>query len=155
MQRYRQYFNVLGESLNEELYRVAISKREYFTRSKTSPSKNYPDWRSSTVIYDNQLVDVAANLERAIRFRLPEVKAALAVPPFDIASFEIQLTSHNDGEYYKWHTDNGTRDTATRVITFVYYFYEQPRKFSGGELIIYEPGAEPARPSTCATTRSM
>lgn len=144
MQRYRQYFNVLGESLNQELYRVAISKREYFTRSKTSPSKNYPDWRRSTVIYDNQLVDVAANLERAIRFRLPEVKAALAVPPFDIASFEIQLTSHNDGEYYKWHTDNGTRDTATRVITFVYYFYEQPRKFSGGELIIYQPGAEPA-----------
>jgi Rps23 Pro-64 3,4-dihydroxylase Tpa1-like proline 4-hydroxylase len=144
MQRYRQYFNVLGEDFNQELYRVALSKREYFTRSKTSPSKNYPDWRRSTVIYDNQLVDVATTLERAIRLRLPEVQGALAVPPFDIASFEIQLTSHNDGEYYKWHTDNGTRDTATRVITFVYYFYGQPKKFSGGELIIYQPDAGPA-----------
>ena len=63
---------------------------------------------------------------------------------FDICSFEIQLTSHNDGEYYKWHTDNGTLDTATRVITFVYYFYGQPKKFSGGELIIYQPDEEPA-----------
>ena len=144
MQRYRQYFNVLGDSFNQELYRVALSKREYFTRSKTSPSKNYPDWRRSTVIYDNQLVAVAATLERAIRLRLPEVKAELAVPAFDIASFEIQLTSHNDGEYYKWHTDNGTRDTAARVITFVYYFYGQPKKFSGGELVIYQPDAEPA-----------
>ena len=144
MQRYRQYFNVLGESFNQELYRIALSKREYFTRSKTSPSRNYPDWRRSTVIYDNQLAGVAATLERAIRLCLPEVKAALAVPPFDISSFEIQLTSHNDGEYYKWHTDNGTRDTASRIITFVYYFYGQPRKFSGGELIIYQPDAEPA-----------
>lgn len=144
MQRYRQYFNVLGEGFNQELYRVALSKREYFTRSKTSPSKNYPDWRRSMVVYDNQLVEVAANLERAIRLRLPEVEAALAVPPFDISSFEIQLTSHNDGEYYKWHTDNGTLDTATRVITFVYYFYGQPKKFSGGELIIYQPDADPA-----------
>ncbi len=144
MQKYLQYCNVFGESFNQELYRVALSKREYFTRSKTSPSKDYPDWRRSTVIYDNQLVDVARTLERAIRLRLPEVKTALAVPPFDIASFEIQLTSHNDGEYYKWHTDNGTRDTAARVITFVYYFYGQPRKFSGGELVIYQPDAKPA-----------
>jgi Rps23 Pro-64 3,4-dihydroxylase Tpa1-like proline 4-hydroxylase len=144
MQRYRQYFNVLGESFNQTLYRIALSKREYFTRSKTSPSKNYPDWRRSTVIYDNQLVDVAATLEQAIRLHLPEVEAALAVPPFEISSFEIQLTSHNDGEYYKWHTDNGTRDTAARVITFVYYFCGQPKKFSGGELVIYQPDRAPA-----------
>ena len=144
MQRYLQYFNVLGKSFSEDVYRVALSKREYFTRSKTSPSKNYPDWRRSTVIYDNQFAGMAATLERAVRLRLPEVEAALAVPPFEIGSFEIQLTSHNDGEYYKWHTDNGTRDTASRVITFVYYFYGQPRKFRGGELIIYQPGAQPA-----------
>lgn len=144
MQTYRQYFNVLGQSFNEELYRLALSKREYFSRSKTSPSKDYPDWRRSTVIYDNQLVDVAATLERAIRQRLPEVREALCVPAFDIASFEIQLTSHNDSEYYKWHTDNSTPHTAARTLTFVYYFYGQPKKFSGGELIIYRPDAEPA-----------
>ena len=144
MQACRQYFNVLGERFNHELCRMALSKREYFARSKTSVNKKYPDWRRSTVIYDNQLVDVATTLERAIRLRLPEVNAALSVPPFEIDSFEIQLTSHNDGEYYKWHTDNGTPDTAARTLTFVYYFYIQPRKFSGGELTIYQPDAKPA-----------
>jgi hypothetical protein len=143
MEKYRQYFNVLGEAINRELYRVALSKREYFTRSKTSPSKLYPDWRRSTVIYDHQIAGVAAALEQAIRLRLPEVRTALKIPAFDIGSFEIQLTSHNDGEYYKWHTDNGTRDTANRVITFVYYFHGQPKKFRGGQLIIYQPEKEP------------
>lgn len=139
METYRQYFNILGEAVNHDLYRLVLSKREYFTHSKTSPSKVYPDWRKSTVIYDDQLVDVATKLEREIRLRLPEVMAALQIPAFEIGSFEIQLTSHNDGEYYKWHTDSGSPDTAARVITFVYYLHSLPRKFRGGELLIHLP----------------
>lgn len=139
METYRQYFNVLGERVNHNLYLLALSKREYFTHSRTSVSKHYPDWRKSTVIYDDQLASVAASLERQIRLRLAEVMAALRIPAFEIDSFEIQLTSHNDGEYYKWHTDSGTRDTATRTITFVYYLHGLPKKFSGGELLIYLP----------------
>lgn len=138
MEPYRQYFNVLGESANHDLYRLALSKREHFTHSRTTPSQLYPDWRRSTVIYDDQLAGVAAKLEREIRLRLPEVMAALQITAFDIGSFEFQLTSHNHGEYYKWHTDNGTRETETRVITFVYYFHSQPRRFDGGELLIYQ-----------------
>ncbi len=53
----------------------------------------------------------------------------------------MQLTSHNDGEYYKWHTDNGTRETESRVITFIYYFHQIPKRFQRGELVIY-PNAE-------------
>jgi hypothetical protein len=90
------------------------------------------------VIYDDQFASVAAALEREIRRRLPDVMAALAIPRFDIGRFEMQLTSHNDGEYYKWHTDSGTRETQTRVITFVYYFHGTPRMFTGGELVIHE-----------------
>jgi hypothetical protein len=50
----------------------------------------------------------------------------------------VQLTSHNDGEYYHWHTDNGSEATRTRVLSFVYYFHGSPRRFSGGELVVYD-----------------
>jgi Rps23 Pro-64 3,4-dihydroxylase Tpa1-like proline 4-hydroxylase len=138
MELCRRYVNVLGEQANQDLYLLALSKREHFTHSRTSPSQLYADWRRSTVIYDNQFADVAARLEKEIRLRLPEVMIALKIPEFDIGSFEIQLTSHNNGEYYKWHTDNGTRETEARVITFVYYFHGHPKAFDGGELLIHQ-----------------
>lgn len=143
METYSCYQNVLGESTNREIYYLALSKREHFTRSKTSPSKLYPDWRRSTVIFDGDFVDVASRLDHEIRLHLQEVIAALRIPAFDIGPFEFQLTSHNHGEYYKWHTDNGTRETEARVMTFVYYFHKMPKGFSGGELVI-NSGAEQA-----------
>ena len=77
MELYCRYTNVLGEQANRNLYLLALSKREHFTRSRTSPSLLYPDWRKSTVIYDNQFADVAARLEQEIRLRLPEVITGL------------------------------------------------------------------------------
>src|ERR1700747_3064386 len=74
--------------------------------------------------------------------RLPEVVALLSVPRFEVDSLELQLTSHNDGEYYRWHTDNGTPATAARTITFVYYFHAEPKAFQGGELVVYQGKGE-------------
>lgn len=134
---YCLYSDVMGESLNRNLCQIALEKREQFTQSKTSPSKLYPDWRRSTVIYDAHIENAVSHLDQEIRLRLREVLAALRIPEFDIDSIEMQLTSHNHGEYYKWHTDNGTRETESRVITFIYYFHQIPKRFKGGELVLY------------------
>jgi SM-20-related protein len=53
-------------------------------------------------------------------------------------TLEKQLTTHNDGEYYRPHNDNGSPGTATRVLTYVYYFHREPAKFSGGNLRLYD-----------------
>lgn len=137
-----QYFNVLGAIANREIYRLALAKWPHFDDSKTSPDKHYPNWRRSKVIYDDQLTDITGNVEREIRLRLPDVTLALGIPAFKVGSFEIQLTSHNHGEYYRWHRDNGTRETQDRLITFVYYFHGLPRRFRGGELVIYQPDGQ-------------
>ena len=73
---------------------------------------------------------------------MPDVLRKLNIPPFPIADIEVQLTAHNDGNYYKVHNDNGSPDTATRVFTYVYYFYREPKPFSGGELLIYDSKIE-------------
>jgi hypothetical protein len=136
---YCQYFDVLGAGANRDLYRMALDKRARFERSRTSPGKYDPDWRLSTVIYDQHLAGATTLLERVLRARLPEVLAALGIPAFDIGAFEIQLTSHNDGEYFRRHTDSGSRQTESRVVTFVYYFHGEPRRFTGGDLVICAP----------------
>jgi Rps23 Pro-64 3,4-dihydroxylase Tpa1-like proline 4-hydroxylase len=137
-----RYFNIFGTETSQEIYRLALAKREAFSNSRTSPSKNYRNWRKSKVIYDDQLTSVFELVQQEIIRRLPEVLASLSVPRFEVDALELQLTSHNDGEYYHWHTDNGTPATAARTITFVYYFHAEPRVFQGGELVIYQGRGE-------------
>ncbi|HEY0678930.1 MAG TPA: cupin-like domain-containing protein [Chitinophagaceae bacterium] len=137
MEFFRRYFNFFGEQLNHELYEMALQKNEAFTISKTSYNHRYPEWRKSTVIYHDQFEFFRQKIVNEVKARLPEVLEALSVKKFEIETFEVQLTSHNDGEYYKWHTDNGSPDTSNRIITFVYYFHSLPKMFSGGQLVIY------------------
>jgi predicted 2-oxoglutarate/Fe(II)-dependent dioxygenase YbiX len=144
MTDYLIFEDVLGDEQNREIYRLALSKRELFAGSRTSPNRLYPDWRRSTVIYDCELAAVASRIEHEIKSRLPHAVRSLGIPAFDADSMEIQLTSHNDGDYYHWHTDNGSRETSSRALTFVYYFHCLPKAFSGGELVIYMQNGESA-----------
>jgi Rps23 Pro-64 3,4-dihydroxylase Tpa1-like proline 4-hydroxylase len=69
---------------------------------------------------------------------LPDIFSKLGLNNFPIAHLETQLTAHNDGDYYRIHNDNGTTESGDRILTYVYYFYQEPKAFSGGELRIYE-----------------
>lgn len=147
MKSYVLFDNVLGQEISNAIYQLAIKKQELFSRSRTSPNREYPDWRKSFVLYDWELRPVLQYIEQEVRAKLPYAIANLGIPPFDVSTLEIQLTSHNDGEYYHWHTDSGTEETRARVVTFVYYFHRQPRQFSGGELVLYnEAGGEEIEP---------
>lgn len=137
MELFHRYQDFFGRQANRELYALALNKNENFSLSRTSYSKYYPEWRKSKVIYHTEFERFRQLIETEVKKRLPEVLSKLDVAAFDIDCFEVQLTSHNDGEYYKWHSDNGSPDTATRIITFVYYFHSIPKAFSGGELVIY------------------
>lgn len=137
MQVFHQYFDIFGEKVNRELYEMAIGHSEKFDLSKTSFSKLYPEWRKSKVIFDNLFTTYKLKIEKEILSRFPRILEVLEMEKFSISSFEVQLTSHNDGDYYRVHRDNKTPQTIGRTITFVYYFYGIPRKFDGGELTIY------------------
>lgn len=147
MKNYVLFDNLLGEEKSSAIYRLALQKHELFSRSLTTPNREYLDWRKSFVLYDWELRPVLQYIEREVRARLPYALADLGIPRFDVSNMEIQLTSHNDGEYYHWHTDSGTEETRSRVVTFVYYFHSQPRQFSGGELVLFdETGGEEIEP---------
>src|SRR5262249_5631625 len=63
------------------------------------------------------------------------VCTALDIKEYPVDEVEVHLTAHNDGDYFKKHSDSGSRETNNRVITFVYYFNRVPRKFHHGELV--------------------
>jgi SM-20-related protein len=69
---------------------------------------------------------------------LPRVLPKLGLGSFPIAHQEAQITASNQGDFFRWHSDNAQEEIATREITFVYFFHREPKRFHGGELRIYD-----------------
>lgn len=77
---------------------------------------------------------------------MPHAAAAIGMRPFTLEKAEIKLIAHRHGSFYDEHIDTlieGERDRvqSDRVISMVYYLHNQPRGFSGGELVLYPLGA--------------
>jgi SM-20-related protein len=73
-----------------------------------------------------------------IKTALPLVLSRLSMEEFPVANVEAQITASNDGDFFRGHSDNGNPSTASRQLTFVYFFHREPRQFSGGELRIHD-----------------
>jgi len=73
-----------------------------------------------------------------IRGVLPQVLEKLGMKDFSIADVEAQITASNDGDFFHFHSDNGSDRVASRHLTFVYFFHREPREFEGGELRIHD-----------------
>ncbi|NER39164.1 MAG: hypothetical protein F6J93_35300 [Oscillatoria sp. SIO1A7] len=72
---------------------------------------------------------------------LPEVLMQLGIPAFPLPEIETVLYPEpllSDRVF----RDNGSSETERRVLSFIYYFYRQPKAFAGGELILYDSQIE-------------
>jgi Rps23 Pro-64 3,4-dihydroxylase Tpa1-like proline 4-hydroxylase len=100
-----------------------------------------PEWRSSWVLYKK--------LDELIPWFLPRVKEALAdslprlqVAPFAVGHVELQMTVHRSGGFYKIHQDTGKEQRSGRQVSYVYYFHRLPKRFTGGDLLLYDTSVE-------------
>jgi Rps23 Pro-64 3,4-dihydroxylase Tpa1-like proline 4-hydroxylase len=56
---------------------------------------------------------------------------------------ELNLVANNDGAFFKRHIDTfmgNARTASDRVLSAVYYFYAEPKAFSGGTLRLHSFG---------------
>ncbi|BAY25481.1 prolyl 4-hydroxylase alpha subunit [Calothrix sp. NIES-2100] len=130
---YLQIDNFFTPEEHQQLLQYVLEQEAYFV--PTSTSTNEMNYRRSMVLYS--FPDFSQLILQRIETILPEVIVSLGIPAFSTNYIESQLTAHNDGNYYKIHNDNGSPETSLREITYVYYFYQEPKYFSGGKLLIY------------------
>ncbi|TAD79465.1 MAG: hydroxylase [Oscillatoriales cyanobacterium] len=126
----------LSPEEHQAALQVALTRADQFVGSKTTT--NAADYRRSSILYATLYPDLYELLRQRILAIMPVVVEQLRVPRFTPGQVEMQLTAHNDGCFYKIHNDSGSPETITRVLTYVYYFYQEPKQFSGGELRLYE-----------------
>jgi SM-20-related protein len=124
----------LAPEENRAILAYAVGHDADFERSGVDgPEK---DHRHSRVLMrpDGLPVDFAGR----VREILPEVTRHFGLPLQEGYGFEMQLTAHGDGGYFRLHNDNGSAGTASRYLTYVYYLHREPRPFSGGTLRLYD-----------------
>jgi Rps23 Pro-64 3,4-dihydroxylase Tpa1-like proline 4-hydroxylase len=129
----------------EELIRYTLEREADFSASEViSPTAdggivNYEHRRSIV------LMDLAHHQDlilARIKAVLPQVLEKLGMEEFSVASVEAQVTASNDGDFFHFHSDNGSNPVASRHLTFVYFFHREPRQFEGGELRIHDARLE-------------
>ena len=135
---YVQLHNFLSGAEHAKLLQYVDKRESGFVPTQTSTGEE--NYRKSWILYD--FPEFSRLVQSHIREQLPQVLDQLNLPQFSPSEIEVQLTAHNDGNYYKIHNDNGSPDTATRLLTYVYYFYREPKPFDGGELLIYDSQVE-------------
>ncbi len=116
-----------------------FSASEVISPSADGGVVHYEHRRSRVLMDLAQHQDVM--LER-IKAVLPQVLDRLGMEEFSIAGVEVQVTASNDGDFFHFHSDNGSDRVASRHLTFVYFFHREPCQFEGGELRIHDARLE-------------
>ena len=95
-----------------------------------------PRYRASGTLMS--LDDLVGGLERRLRRLVPHARRELGLSWFPVGETEIQMAVHQLGDFFGAHVDDGNEAVAGRRLTCVYYFHRQPKRFSGGELRLYD-----------------
>jgi Rps23 Pro-64 3,4-dihydroxylase Tpa1-like proline 4-hydroxylase len=129
----------------EELMRFAQEHEADFETSEVVS----PTAEGGVVNYEHRRSRVLTDLEQhqdrmldRIKTVLPEVLKKLGMEEVPITGMEAQITASNDGDFFRFHNDNGSEKVASRYLTFVYFFHREPRQFEGGELRIHDARLE-------------
>lgn len=130
--------NFLGDA-RQKLLDFVISQEKNFkpatiiARGAGSPSVD-PKLRKSKTL--DKLNNFEAMIAERVKAQLEPVLSKLNHKSFPVGRIELQATASNDGDYFRLHADSDGKDT--REISFVYFFHGEPRRFSGGELRLYQ-----------------
>lgn len=137
----------LSADVNAELYTHALNQKAEFEHTQTAGADGKgvvnEKWRHSNSLMPKFFKDHYKILGKKVKQELPGVIEKLGLEPFELGHIEMHLTSHNHGEFYKPHIDNGNGTLKNRVITFVYYFHSIPREFTGGQLLFLHNKPKP------------
>jgi len=140
--RYLRITDFLAREEHERLRSHALACQDAFKDSGIidrdgGDLKNY-GVRKSRTLHGDATNEVRRTFEQRVRHMLSHVRRELGLAWFPVGDVEVQLTAHTSGGFFAPHTDTGHPMVADRRISCVYYFHRSPRRFTGGDLKLYD-----------------
>ena len=88
-----------------------------------------------------------------LRSVLPHVLARLRMEGLHHFRIEMDVTVYLGGGFYKVHKDKAGKRKRLRKLSYVYYLSSEPRRFAGGDLLLYDRNVEANGASSAAFSR--
>ena len=139
---YHRYENFLDIDVVNTLLEYCLINEGNFNDARLGNSKTsnrvYKDYRICLV--NNDLGQFEELIKQRILNFLPDFYKRLNIKPFEVTAIELQIAAHGDGAFFKQHIDTHTEienNSKSRVISAVFYFFTEPKKFKGGELVLH------------------
>lgn len=76
----------------------------------------------------------------------------LGLEPFQPGIYSCKLNAYHNGHFFNVHQDKSTGVAATRRLGFIYYFEFAPKRYKGGELLLYDRDPDTMLPTPSFTT---
>jgi len=133
---YVQIDNFLSVEDYQKFLNMTIANQNNFFPSEVINDQS--KYRQSYILLPEHFVEFHELLTNKILTARPTVMQQLKMPMFLVAYLEMQITAHLHGGYYKIHQDVDAGKASNRRLTYVYYFYQEPKLFYGGDLRLYE-----------------
>jgi hypothetical protein len=73
-----------------------------------------------------------------VQMMLPDVLIQLGLEGFPLTEMEAEEIPNHATEGEGISTDGNSPETALRVLNFMYFFYQTPKPFTGGEVRVYD-----------------
>ena len=147
---YQTIRGFLGTDVNSQLLEYVVASESKFQPSKVGTDTVRLDFsvRISNVLDD--LDRFHAVVEQRVLALVPDLIDQLGLSPFTPVGVETQIAAHGEGAFFGRHIDlftrNGGNKETDRLISLVYYFYKEPRAFSGGLLRLFPLPGVAGRP---------
>ena len=125
----------------DRLLALGAARRECFTPAKVgdpSAMRVDPEVRMTLEADPRTMEEVRPRIGPKIRSVLPDVLARLGMPGLDRYGMSMGMRVYLGGGFYRAHADSLSTGHRSRVLSFVYFFHREPRRFSGGDLLLYD-----------------
>jgi Rps23 Pro-64 3,4-dihydroxylase Tpa1-like proline 4-hydroxylase len=157
--RYVQITDFLSPAEHQRLLEHALACQADFHDSgivgrQGEDTLNY-GFRKSRTLSGARLEEIWGMVDRQLHGILPAVRQELEMSWFRLGEVERQLTAHGSGGFFAPHVDTGHPITANRRISCVYYFHTSPRRFTGGELKLYDTWVTPSGSTAAGTYTTL
>ena len=131
--------NFLGSDWGARLIAFAEEQQAAFQSSRVGASENLHEDASVRISWVLKGLDgLKDELTPLVREAMADAIPRLGLSAFPEGRLELEMAAHGDGAFFSPHIDtiaHGQVGKAlNRAVSGVYYFYRQPKAFSGGEL---------------------
>jgi Rps23 Pro-64 3,4-dihydroxylase Tpa1-like proline 4-hydroxylase len=139
----------LPELDHDRNLQIVASKQDRFSPSNVvdgrglTTRRKYAYRNSLSLVDDPDVARISRTIEAHITARLASILETLHAPPFRPGATTASCVCFRDGAFFRRHIDALEQGAGKRRLTWVYYLNAEPKRFSGGDLVLYRRDERP------------